>query len=447
MRKVIAVVLTLTFLFVGAPVHAQEGAQSYLIIANGQIPNNLTAQIARAGGEVTNVVSEAGLVVASSANPNFRSDLKGPFTVVPNILVQMTQPVERVAVEDVANPPFSGDDDRFFDLQWGLDAVNAPEAWAAGSRGAGATVAVLDGGFQLDHPDLAPNIVAWYDATGEGIEYGPNTDDATGIFSHGMHVAGTIGSPDNGIGGIGVAPEVDLVLVKVLFNYGSGSFEDVVEGIIWAANYPGMDVINMSLGADIPQGAGIGSNEVAALRSLMNRAISYAHQQGVTVIAAAGNDGRDLDKDKSLTVFPAQMPHAISISSTAPVGWAVDPANADLDNLASYSNYGRSGIDLAAPGGDFVYPGNEACLIAGLVRPCWVFDLVFSTGALNSWYWSAGTSMAAPHAAGVAALIVAENGGSMHPAQVKAEMQRRAADLGQPGNDPIYGAGRVSSGY
>lgn len=454
MRSLLTLLLALSFLFVAVPTQAQETPQSYLIIANGQIPNNIANQVARAGGEITNRVDEAGLVVVTSANPNFRSQLSGPFTVVPNILVRMTNPVERVA-ESVANPPNSGDDDFFFDRQWGHDAVNAPEAWAAGSRGEGALVAVLDGGFSLNHPDIAPNVVGSADMTGEGIEYGPNSDDPQGIFSHGMHVAGTIAAADNGFGTIGVAPDAKLLLVKVLFNFGSGSFEDVVEGIIYAANYGGVDVINMSLGADIPQGAGIGSNEVAALRVLMNRAISYAHQQGITVIVAAGNDGRDLDKDKSLTVFPAEMPHAISISATGPEGWGADPST-DLDTLAIYSNYGRSGVDFAAPGGDYelldTNPTLAAspCTVAGATRVCYVWDFVFSTGSSYNgiwYYWSVGTSMAAPHAAGIAALIVGENGGSMHPAQVKSEMQRRSDDLGQPGNDPIYGAGRVSSGY
>ena len=118
-------------------------------------------------------------------------------------------------------------------------------------------------------------------------------------------------------------------------------------------------------------------------------------------------------------------------------------------NLASDSNVGRSGIVVSAPGGDFVYPGNEGCLIAGLLRPCWVFDMVFSTGAAGAYYWSVGTSMAAPHAAGVAALILSEHGGSgsMTPAQLQSALERRAADLGQAGKDPVHGDGAVQSGY
>ena len=116
---------------------------------------------------------------------------------------------------------------------------------------------------------------------------------------------------------------------------------------------------------------------------------------------------------------------------------------------ASYTNYGTSSVEFSAPGGSVDYPGNEGCVVAGLARPCWVFDLVFSTGN-GGWYWSGGTSMAAPHAAGVAALIISEAGGSgsMSPARVEAAMRQRAIDLGKPGADDFFGrAGQVHSGY
>jgi subtilisin family serine protease len=130
------------------------------------------------------------------------------------------------------------------------------------------------------------------------------------------------------------------------------------------------------------------------------------------VIAPAGNYASDGDHTADFIHLPGDAQGVISISATAPIGWATAPETTFLDNLASYSNFGRSVIDFAAPGGDVQYPGNENCTIAGLTRPCWVFDLVFSTGN-NGWYWSAGTSMAAPHAAGVAALIIGANGGEM----------------------------------
>jgi subtilisin family serine protease len=422
---------------------AAQAGQSYIVISNSAaVSAKLEKAVGKAGGSITNRgLTDIGVLVAESDNPDFASSVSDA-TVVPNIMVRMIPSVDELQAT-AANPPNSGDDDFFFDRQWGHDAVNAPEAWDAGVRGGGATVAVLDGGFSLNHPDIASQVVHWADMTGEGIEYAPNSDDGLGIFSHGMHVAGTIAAADNAFGTIGVAPDADLVLIKVLFNFGSGTFIDVLEGILYAANLGGVDVINMSLGADIPQGLGVDASDVAALR----------HNRGILTVVAAGNDGRNLDKDKSMVVFPADMPHALSISSTAPVGWGADPT-VSLDNLASYSNYGRSSIDFAAPGGDFLYaftPGGfNPCTVGGATRVCYVWDFVFSTGSTVNgiwYYWSVGTSMAAPHAAGVAALIIGENGGSMHPDQVRTEMKRRAEDLGQRGKDPIYGMGRVHSGY
>lgn len=454
-RKIFSITLLIVLiisLFGVSMLSAQSSERSYIVMVNNNNPNALANSIQAAGGVMTAYFPEIRAATAVSANPNFSSQVRGVRSVIPDKVYQFDLPprvAEAVTADNVGNPPFSGSADFFFDLQWGHNAVRAQQAWANGVRGQGVRVAVLDGGFDLDHPDLAPNInlaLSENFVPGETLQYGlPDT------FSHGSHVAGTIAAAQNDFGIIGVAPDAELVLVKVLSDAGSGAFSWVAAGIVHAANV-GADIINMSLGASLPQSGFcdaegcITANEVAELRVLMNRVNNYAAQQGVTIITSAGNSALDRDKTANLLVLPADMPNVISISATAPVGWATDPDNIFLDNLASYSNYGRSAIDFAAPGGDFVYPGEEGCLIAGLLRPCWVFDLVFSTGN-DGWYWSAGTSMAAPHAAGIAALIISENGGSMHPSHVEAALRQRAERLGSNGRDPIYGMGRVSSGY
>jgi lantibiotic leader peptide-processing serine protease len=419
---------------------------NYIVLSyNLNLPSNIENSIQAAGGTIVTSFPEIGAVVARETEPGFSeraSRIRGVRSVIPDLIYQfdLPEPTEYLTIEALGDPPNSGSADFFFDLQWGHNAVRAHHAWADGVRGAGVRVAVLDTGFDLTHPDLVPNIDFGSSANfvpGESLQYGlPN------VFSHGSHVAGTIAAAENDFGIIGVAPDAELILVKVLGDGGSGAFSWLVAGIIHATN-AGADIINMSLSAAAPQSLGAG---LAELRVLMNRVINFAYQNGVTVIAAAGNAGLDRDKTSDLLVLPADMPNVITISATAPIGWATDPANIFLDNLASYSNYGRSAIDFAAPGGDFVYPGNENCVIAGLLRPCWVFDFVFSTGN-GGWYWSVGTSMAAPHAAGIAALIISENGGSMHPSQVEAALRQRAEQLGSRGRDPAYGLGRVSSGY
>lgn len=468
---VLSVVVLLSSLLLAAlPVAAETQARSYLIIAANELPVNLERYVSRAGGTLTGAIPEIGVAMATSSEPGFQAKMaksRGIRSVASDIHLQWIMPefyAEAVEV-DYGNPPASGDDDSFFDLQWGHDAVDAPEAWDAGYRGAGVRVAVLDTGFDTDHPDLV-NQIDFEDSKsfvpGEELTYA-----LTDSFSHGTHTAGTIAAEDNGIGTIGVAPEAELVLVKVLSDSGSGDFSWVMDGIVYAANVEA-DVINMSLGAYIPRHSYIDdngtpedpsddywvrANELNELLVALGRATTYAYQQGTTVIASAGNSALDFNHSADWVHVPSDSPHVLSISATAPIGWGVDPTTF-LDNLASYSNYGQSAISFAAPGGDYLYyfvdPAEE-CTVAGVTRPCFVFDYVFSCGSnldpsIASYYWSTGTSMAAPHAVGVAAIIIGANGGEMHPAQVEAALRASADDLGKPGKDAFYGNGRVNAG-
>jgi subtilisin family serine protease len=430
---------------------AMASAESFIVL--GEAGANLDAAVAGAGGRVTKrlkgidaVVAEGGAGFLSAIA--LKSGVSGAaqdrqINWLPR--VDVVEFAEDNAVNPPNNPP--GIDSRF-NLQWGHTAVKAVDAWSRGFEGQGARVAILDGGFQLAHPDMVgrfdPTCTA--DMTGEGIEYARNpSDPISGVFSHGMHTAGTVGAARNGTGTIGVAPKATLCLVKVLFNRGSGSFQDVAEGILFAADR-NVDVISMSLGASIQKS----SPGASTLRALIDRAVSYAYKRGALVITSAGNDGESADSPKltgtpaDLIHIPSDSPQAISISATAPHGWAKAPNSTSLDNPASYTNYGRSVINLAAPGGDRLASVTGNCTVAGLTRACNVFDLVFSTGANNSFYWSAGTSMATPHVSGVAALIVSKYG-KMHPAKLRAYLNGGADDLGTPGRDPFYGDGRVNA--
>ncbi len=443
------VLMVLLMALTASTVLAQGPSQSYLVIGFGNgLSTEALNSISAAGGTVTKYFSQIGVAVVESDNADFAASVSGVRAVVADMRVSVPQDLvldDTISLDALPQPPFTGDDDFFFDLQYGHTAVRAQEAWAEGQRGAGVRVFILDEGFDLDHPDLAPNYNLALSTT-----FVPGTTDAQYVladtFSHGSHTSGTIGAADNAFGTIGVAPEVEMVPVKVLDEVaGSGAFSWVIAGILYAADNDA-DVINMSLGAIIPQGLGPDSADVAALRVAVNRAITYAYQNGATVVVSAGNNGYDLNDPSTASYvnFNGYASHAISVSAVAPIGWATDPGNIDLNQPTGYSNYGPE-IDFAAPGGNFVYPGNEFCVVAGLARPCWVFDYVFSTGN-GGWYWSVGTSMAAPHAAGVAALIIGANGGEMHPAQVKAAMRGYALDLGKVGSDDIYGYGVVQSG-
>ncbi|WP_018477542.1 S8 family peptidase [Pontibacter roseus] len=442
----------------------------YLVLSTSEtLPAGIENAVASANGKVTSLISQAGVASVYSEDPNFAakaSKISGVRSVVRDLEVQWYNPEEQkvVELEDFGNPPASGDNDRYFDLQWGHAAIQAPAAWNAGARGKGVRVAVLDSGFDLDHPDLAPNIdiaASKNFVPGEQLSYA-----LAGVGSHGTHTAGTIAAADNGTGIIGVAPEAELILVKVLRDGGSGSFGWMMEGIVHATQQ-GADVINMSLGAAIPRnGKFLDDNgtpddptddfivsDTKAVQELLiaiNRATSYATKNGVTVIASAGNDANNGNADKSLLHIPSASTGVISISATAPTGWALAPATTSLDGFASYSNFGTADVHFAAPGGDYQYPGAEIATIGGIRQYVYVFDYVFSTGSnldptRASYYWSVGTSMAGPHAAGVAALIIGQNGGSMDPAHVLARMRASADDLGMPGRDPLYGYGRVNA--
>jgi subtilisin family serine protease len=438
-------------------------SKQYIIIASGdQLPANIEAQAAAANGKVTSLLGQVGLAVATSDDPNFAAKaakISGVRSVVHDFTYQGFEPqANRLAEQasDNVNPPSAGDSNPYFPLQWGATAIQAPEAWNTGNQGQGVLVADLDGGFELNHPDLAANIVG-----SKSFVPGEPAQFVGAGFSHGTHTAGTIAAVDNNIGVIGIAPQSKLLLVKVLGDSGSGSFSWLIQGILYATQQHA-DVINMSLGAALPHhdkyidDEGKVVNDTKAIQELLvalSKATSYATKNGVTLIASAGNDSNNGNQDKSLVNIPADATGVISISATAPIGWALAPLTANLDRFASYSNYGTPAVTFAAPGGDAAYLGKEVVLFRGVTQYVWALDMVMSTGrvtmvngvARGSYTWSAGTSMAAPHATGVAALIIGKNGGDMDPAKVEAALRASADDLGKSGRDPYYGYGRVNA--
>ncbi len=476
----------------------QGGGASYVIDFTGNdLPADLATQVQRAGGTLTLAIAQVGVAVAYSDDPGFAARaarIKGVFGVERDVEVQWLDPRETTVGEEVADqaePPLEGmatfgAGEGFRLVQWAPDAVSAPAAWDAGATGAGARVAVLDGGIYSAHIDIAPNLdVARSRSFVPGATPGTfvpfNLDlrrNAAGAcvltdtFWHGTHVAGIVAAPANNFGTVGIAPNATIIGVKVL-HCGSGAFSWVINGLVYAATPiaeggAGADVINMSLGAGFERQArdtlgrlfrdstGHPINTApgaAALLHALGKATTYAYQQGVTVIAALGNEATNADTSNDFVFVPAMSPHVIAVSATGPVGWALGATN--VDRPASYTNFGQSAVDFAAPGGDGVLPGSQLCSKprvgpgSPVVQPCWVFDLVFAPvrgpAATNDRYsWSAGTSMATPVVSGVAALIIGRFG-RIGPAQVEARLRASADDLGKPGNDDFYGGGRVNA--
>ncbi len=424
------------------PPEATFAQDSYMVRArNGQM-NTARASLEAAGATVSRTIDQINVLVVDTDDANFASQISGLAGVeyfTSNPTVQWQQPEQTVLLEESAanNPPNSGDDDFFFDLQWGHDAVDAPEAWNAGNRGNGALVAVLDSGIDCGHPDLTPNLVHAKSASfvpGEPYCVTPGF-----YFNHGTHVAGTVAAADNAFGTIGVAPQAKIMAVKVLSEFtGSGAFDWVVAGIVHAADQ-GADIINMSLGALFVK-AGQQDAAQKEVKALMDAATTYANSKGTLVIASAGNDGVDLRS--GFRALPAESDFVLAISASAPVGWGADPYT-DLDLPTSYSNYGQNKIAFAGPGGDADLSIPGTCTVGGLARPCWVFDLVFSTIA-GGWGWASGTSMAAPHAAGVAAIIKGQYPW-LSPVQLRDKMKNLADKQTGNNRDAFYGWGRVDA--
>jgi lantibiotic leader peptide-processing serine protease len=472
---------------------AQGAGASYLIDFTGNaLPGDLAAQVQKAGGTLTTTIAQIGVAVASSDDPGFASraaKIKNVLGVALDVEVPWVDPREMSVsgelVEAGAPPPEAaatfGGSETLRLVQWAPDAISAPAAWDAGATGAGARVAILDGGIYSAHIDIAPNLDVAHSASfvpGQPFNFdrARNAQGACVLndqFWHGTHVAGIVAAPANNLGTVGIAPNATIIGVKVL-HCGSGAFSWVINGIVYAATPiaqggAGADIINMSLGAGLQRQArdtlgrlfrdstGHPINTApgaAALLHAVGKATSYAYQQGVTVIAALGNSAVNMDTSNDFVFVPAMSPHVIAVSATGPVGWALGAMN--VDRPASYTNFGQSAVDFAAPGGDGVLPGSQVCSKprVGLGLPpvfqfCFVFDFVFAPvrgpAATNDRYgWAAGTSMAAPAVSGVAALIIGKFG-RIGPAQVEARLRASADDLGKPGNDDFYGGGRVNA--
>ncbi len=412
MKRFLVVVITLVLFSI--PTFA---ADWILDSKSGKLPADLEALVAKAGGTLVKSIDEVGVAVAEFATREEAEAMEAyGFNVMPDVELnwlpgaesQQYQYAEAAAITD----PYYG-------YQWHLPQIGADLAWAAGHTGQGARVAILDSVIAYYHPDLLGNIDFASSAT-----FVPGTTDFLDDNGHGTHVAGIVAALNNGFGTVGVAPNATLIGVKVLSGSGSGAISWIAQGIVYAANQ-NVDIINMSLGGTLRKSGYdpyYTAADAAYYANLYRKAMHYARQKGVLIITSAGNDSLDMDHDGNIIKTPAQCGNGVIVSATGPT-----------NDLASYSNYGRSSIGVAAPGGDYQnYPA-----------PYWWYDMILSTSP-TGWAWSAGTSMASPVAAGVAALIVGKYG-SMTPAQLEAKLLKATDDLGQPGVDPVYGKGFVNA--
>lgn len=452
----------LTLAVAGALFATSAQAGTYVLQSN-KWGAEQEAAVAAAGGRIVYASAGAGLAVVESDNAGFGAALQASRTVssvLPDMVLDFDVPK---SYEFEAEAGVTLTSETFWNLQWAPRAIEAPAAWNLGYTGAGVRVAVIDGGVYAQHADLnaridharSRNFTSPSGPTAGGCTNNPgNWSCDTGTFWHGTHVSGIIAARgDNNLGTVGIAPDATIVALKALHN-GSGSFGWVIAAMLYAADEGGpngvgpADIINMSLGADVPRGG----REVAELTSMLNRAVNYATARGSLVVVAAGNDGYDMDKTRNLITVPAESGNAIAVSATAPIGYFLGNTYAAIPT--SYTNYGNSLVWVSGPGGDTALPGNAVCSVprlpTGVINQfCWVLDLVFapSRGAAAStttYSWAGGTSMAAPAAAGVAALIK-QRFPNATPAQLKTKLAQSATDEGKKGQDPFHGHGFVNA--
>jgi subtilisin family serine protease len=321
--------------------------------------------------------------------------------------VEFAEPNRPLPLLGLPNDPRLGD-------QWNMQLIQAPDAWNVATGGGDVTVAVLDSGIDPTHPDLTGRVVP-----GRNVrENSANTRDDLG---HGTHVAGIIGAlGNNGVGVVGLSWGVRLMPIKITDRFGDASIVGAAEGIRWAVEH-GARIVNLSFG-------GLDDSQTVRL------AVRDARSRGALLIAAAGNCGEVSSYQSegcdtlNPPIFPAALEEVIAVGALDATG-----------HLAPYSETGEY-LRLTAPGGA---GGSQRTNPRDYVLSTWPPGLpspIDQTG----FSYEVGTSMAAPHVAGTAALVWSTNP-TLTRDQVESILFETADDLGAPGRDDRYGYGRLNA--
>ena len=415
---------------------------TYLVLApQGQSTAKAAQRVAAAGGTVVANYKEIGVLVARSADAGFADAASGAG-------------VEAVASTDGLGTPLEEDDtlgtveataqdatgnpaaEPLFGLQWDMTQIDVPQAQAVTIGDPSIVVGVLDSGISSTHPDLATQIAR--DKSASCLGGVVNTAEAAWnptTSSHGTHVAGTIAAALNGVGIAGVAPGVKVASVKVVTDSGFIYPEAAVCGFMWAAAQ-GMQITNNSYFIDPWEFNCRNDPRQRPVWQAVQRAIRYAQNQGVLTIASAGNSNVDLQhkfidsgspNDGSSPVetreingacldLPAEAPGVVTVSAVG------------TQRLKSYySSYGQGVVDVAAPGGDTRQPNPAVSTTANAV----LSSTINVVTRVNGWGYMQGTSMASPHAAGVAALALSAHPG-LQPAALASFLERTSEALPCP---------------
>lgn len=435
------VLLSLVLVCLAIPV----AAANHVVLLKNALPSDFAATVTAHGGTVTwshadGIAAVSGLTDAAAAalaNDNrVAAIVVDEATILDTPVAPQTGGVllsDGVLLGDgsAANPASAS----FYPRQWHMRVVGADTAWAAGRLGSPAvTVAILDTGIDYTHPDLAGRVdlsrstsfVESDDALVASLY--PGRHPVTDLHWHGTHVASNVSS--NALYAAGVTSRATLIGVKVLGRTGGGDFSDLIAGVYYAVDQ-GADVLNISIQAWTTK------DHSGRFISFFNRAFNYAQRKGALVVGIAGNFALDLDHDGNGWEVVCTPSNVLCVSGTGPTS-AADPLLGpwfNVDALAFYSSYGRSAVDVAAPGGTLAGRVWGSCATTSqIVLFCQTSFEAVGVG---------GTSQAAPHVAGLAALLV-EDIGKGQPSLVKNRILQNADDIGQPGTDAAFGKGRIN---
>ncbi|HSL64025.1 MAG TPA: S8 family serine peptidase [Gaiellaceae bacterium] len=437
-------------------------------------PADVGVRVAMAGGTLVARYDAIGVAIAESDSSTFTQAVGNDArlaAVAASTAIARLNPLDARLAEappgDLPNAPATPDS--LASLQWDMRQIHAFEAHEITGGSPAVVVGDIDTGLDKDHPDLVQNIDF---ARSVSCETGaPNTDPAAwdDHNGHGTHTAGTIAAADNGFGITGVAPNVKVAGIKSSNDDGYFFAHMVVCSFMWAGSQH-LDVTNNSYFMDPYLYNCRSSAEQRVLWQAAKRAVSYAQRQGVTVVASAGNQADDLahptidvispdyppgsEEEREITnacvVVPVELPGVVAVSAVGNTV-QVDGDDDATDYLKSYySSFGVGVVDVTAPGGDFYYGRGTDGGPFGLVLSTWPAEIggsrrVFEGAAV--YRYLQGTSMASPHAAGVAALIVSRFGdgstpqnGTLRPGQVIAILQGTADAQPCPTELPLSGA-------
>ena len=459
MRRLIVCGLVAAVTAIAAP--AAFGSNYIVLYKSATIQGDAGSTIKKAGGTLVYAYPQIGVAIASSTKPSFRSNLLKDSNIANAAATEAyaTQLPDTEARASSAEGPPEGDlpnapatdSDSLSPLQWDMRQIHTPEAHAITGGSPAVLVGDIDTGIDFNHPDLRANIDVANSVNCVSGAPVPGTA-AQDDNGHGTHTAGTIAAASNGFGIVGVAPNVHIAGIKAGNAAGFFFPEAVICSFVWAATHH-VNVTNNSYFAD-PFLFNCRNDPVQrAIWSAEARAILYAEQNGVSVVAAAGNESEDLTHPtvdatspddttpitRSVTnacvVIPVEVPGVVGVSADGNARQTDSQGNPIGGYLKSfYSNVGSGVIQLVAPGGDSVF-GRTAEAVNGRVLSTWPPNTPCRRSVTENigdpqeptvvYCYLQGTSMASPHVAGVAALI-ASRFGPMAPQQITAFLEQTA---------------------